>query len=105
MFMAESAKAATIKRAMEDGYTGGYGNLLHLTAVISLGPEAFYSTHGEELSEWRGFFRGLKAALLCLAMYERQICPDEAALVVDRHLDAAMDSVEHRDGASSGGMR
>lgn len=103
--MAESAKAATLKRVMEEGHSGGYGTLLQLTAVISLGPEAFYSTHGEELSEWCAYFRGLKSALLCLAMYERRISPQEAALAVNRHLDAAMDAIEHRAEAGSGGAR
>lgn len=103
--MAESAKAATLKRVMEEGHSGGYGTLLHLTAVISLGPDAFHSTHGEELSEWCGHFKGLKAALLCLAMYERQFHPEEAALAVNRHLDAAMDAVEHRAETDSGGVR
>ena len=103
--MAENAKVATLSRVMEEGHTGGYGTLLHLTAVVSLGPEAFYSTHGEELSEWCGHFKGLKAALLCLAMYERQFCPEEAALAVDRHLNAAMDAVEHRTEADSRDVR
>ena len=100
--MVESAKAATIKRVMEEGHTGGYGTLLHLTAVMGLGPEAFYSTHGEEFSEWCGHFKGLKAALLCLAMYERQIDPEEAALAVNRHIETVMDDLEHRNCARSG---
>ncbi|WP_194890896.1 hypothetical protein [Catenulispora pinisilvae] len=103
--MAESGKTATLKRVMEEGHTGGYGTLLHLTAILWLGPEAFYSTYGEELTEWCGHFKGLKAALLCLAMYERQLGPEEAAMAVDRHIEAAMDDLEHRDGAKSGSMR
>ena len=99
--MAESGKAATLERVMEEGYTDSYGTLLHLAAVMGSGPEAFYSSHGEEFAEWCGHFKGLKAALLCLALHERQIGPEEAALVVNRHIDDAMDDLERRDVARS----
>ena len=100
--MAESGKAATLGRVMEEGYTDSYGALLHLTAVMVSEPKALHSTNDEELIEWRGHFHGLKAALLCLAMHEKQITPKDAALAVIRHIEDAM---EHRDVARSGGVR
>lgn len=102
--MAESGKAATLGRVLEEGYTESYGTLLHLTAVMG-SAKALHATTNEERIEWRGHFNGLKAALLCLAMHERQITPKEAALAVCRHIEDAMDDLEHREVARSGGVR
>ena len=102
--MAESGKAATLGRVLEEGYTDSYGTLLHLTAVMGSDPKGLRSTN-EELIEWRGHFNGLKAALLCLAMHEQQIAPKEAALAVSRHIEDAMDDLKHREIARSGGVR
>lgn len=103
--MAESRKAATLGRVLEEGHTESYGTLLHLTAVMGAEPKALHPTNDEERIEWHGHFNGLKAALLCLAMHERQITPKEAALAVCRHIEDAMDALEQREVARSGGMR
>lgn len=95
--MADSKKTATLNRVMEEGYTSSYGTLLHLTA--SMGPEAkrLRPNSALELAVWHGHFTGLRAALLCLAMHERQLASKAAAQVVRRHLDDAMTQPEPSD--------
>jgi len=89
-FMADNAKTAILDRVTKEGYTDSYGTLLHLTAAMGSDPEALGPTNAEELAEWCGHLKGLRAALLTLAMHERQLDPEEAVLVVNRHIEEAM---------------
>lgn len=103
--MAQSGRTATLHRVMEEGYTDSYGALLYLTAVMGSDADALAPASAGEENEWRGHLKGLRAALLCLAMHERRAEPEEVALVVGRHIEDAMDGLKYRDSASSGGVR
>lgn len=93
--MAEEAKAVIIKRLTDQGYTSGYGTLLFLTAYLGADPESLEPENAEERFEWRGHFRGLRAALACLAMHERQLEADAAATVVGWHIADAIEDLDH----------
>lgn len=101
--MAENRKTATLNRVMAEGHTGSYGTLLHLTADMGLDPETLNPEGIRERIEWCGHFKGLKAALLCLAMYERNLDPEAAARVVNKHIRDAMKDLEQGDGIGTGG--
>ncbi|OLE21184.1 MAG: hypothetical protein AUG49_22680 [Catenulispora sp. 13_1_20CM_3_70_7] len=100
--MADSKKTATLKRVMAEGHTGSYGTLLHLTAVMGSDPEKLEPESIRERIEWCGHFKGLKAALLCLAMYERKLDPNSAARIVNQHIREAMKDLEQGDGTGTG---
>lgn len=97
--MAESWKTATLNRVVAEGHTDSYGVLLHLIAVMGVDPKALFPASDEERAVWRGHFKGLKAALLCLAMYEQELEPGAAAAVVNQHIVDAMSILGQRDGA------
>lgn len=101
--MTQSGRTATLNRVREEGYTDSYGALLHLTAVVGSDPDALKPVSAEEQAEWRGHIKGLRAALVCLAMHERHAEPEAVALVVDRHIEDAVEDLKHRGGA--GGVR
>ncbi|WP_194891961.1 hypothetical protein [Catenulispora pinisilvae] len=103
--MVQRVKAATLNRVTEEGYTDGYGALVHLAAVIGTDPEGLSPKSDEERFAWGGHLKGLRAALLCLAMHERGIAPEPAALVVSRHIEDAMSDLEHAARAGCGGGR
>ncbi|MBS2546920.1 hypothetical protein KGQ19_08555 [Catenulispora sp. NL8] len=88
--MAESAKDRILKRVNEEGHTDSYGTLLYLAAVMGFDPTALGPESSVELTVWSGHFDGLRASLLCLAMYERGIEPKKAAEVVNQHIADAM---------------
>lgn len=101
--MAESAKDKILKRVTEEGHTDSYGTLLYLAAVmgfdaLAIGPETTL-----ELTTWSGHFEGLRASLLCLAMYERQLAPESAAEAVDRHILDAIDDLGPGHSAENAG--
>ncbi|NUR02640.1 MAG: hypothetical protein HOY79_40750 [Streptomyces sp.] len=77
--MADTAKSSTISRVTEEGYISSYGTLLYLTASMGPEPRHLEPDTPMELAVWHGHFQGLRAALLCLAMHERQLAPKAAA--------------------------
>lgn len=91
--MAEQAKNKILKRVNEEGHTDSYGTLLYLAAVMGSDPKALSPTSLLEFTRWSGHLDGLRSSLLCLAMYERQLGPEEAAEVVDLHVLDAMDDL------------
>lgn len=98
--LCESAKASILSRVAQEGHTDSYGVLLHLVAVMGREPKALNPRTEKELAEWSGHFRGLKSALLCLAMHERKIEPGPAALVVCQHINDAADDLDRRGGGT-----
>lgn len=100
--MAESWKTATLNRVMAEGHTQSYGTLLHLVTVMDVDPTALCPESDEELAEWRGHCKGLKAALLCLAMCEQELEPNAAVLVVNQHIADAMSNLELGRGTGTG---
>ena len=101
--MAESAKDKILKRIGEEGHTDSYGTLLYLAAVMGFDPMALGPNSCVELATWSGHFDGLRASLLCLAMYERNIGPEKAAEVVNQHLLDAIDDLGPGGNAGSAG--
>lgn len=91
--MAESAKDRILKRVVEEGHTDSYCALLYTAAVMGSDPKALGPASSSEFTRWSGHLDGLRSALLCLAMYERRLGPEEAAEVVDLHFLDAMDDV------------
>lgn len=91
--MAEHAKNKILKRVNEEGHTDSYGTLLYLAAVMGSDPEALGPASPLEFTRWSGHLDGLRSSLLCLAMYERRLGPEEAAEVVDLHFLDAMDDL------------
>jgi hypothetical protein len=92
--MSDRAKMATLNRVTKEGYTDSYGTLLCLTAVMGSDPDALGPMGAEERAEWRGHFKGLRAALLSLAMHERRLDPEAAVQVVGQHLEDAMSDLK-----------
>ena len=88
--MAESAKDKILKRVIEEGHTGSYGTLLYMAAVMGFDPRTLGPISRLELTIWNGHFAGVRASLLCLARYERKLEPENAAKVVNQHLEDAI---------------
>ncbi|WP_194904515.1 hypothetical protein [Catenulispora rubra] len=103
--MVQRVKASTLDRVMEEGYTESYGALVYLAAVIGTDPESLCPSGIEERLAWGGHLKGLRAALLCLAMHERGIGPEAAALAVSHHLEDATSDLERAAGAPCGGAQ
>lgn len=101
--MTDSTKTATLDRIMKEGYTDSYGRLLYLTAVMGSDPEALGPKSAEELAEWRGHLKGLRAALFSLAMHERRLDPEAAVRVVGQHLEHAINDLKQGDNAGTEG--
>jgi hypothetical protein len=100
--MSDGGKAAICKQITDEGYSEGYALVVHLLALMGpdltgLGPESL-----EELAEWRGHLKGLRAALFCIVMHERRIGPESAALIVKQHVEFAT-SVLNDPGEAEGG--
>lgn len=91
--MAEHAKNKILRRVNEEGHTESYGTLLYLAAVMGLDPTALGPANSLEFTAWAGHLDGLRSSLLCLAMYERQLGPEEVAEVVDQHILDAMNDL------------
>ena len=80
--MIETDKPTLLRRLADDGFSEGYGSLLFLTALVGTDAEALDPETDEERSEWRGHLRGLRSALVCLAMHDTKLSPAVAAAVV-----------------------
>ena len=100
--MAETARASIIGQAVELGHTESYGVLLHLVAVMSSHDNALNPETEEEHTAWAHHFEGLRAALLCLTMYELKVDPDEASLIVDGRVRNAVDELDRHGGIGTG---
>jgi hypothetical protein len=96
--MADEAKAAIIGRLLDQGYTTSYGTLIHLTALMGPDPEALEPQDDEERYEWRGHYKGLRAALACLAMHEKAVGPESAAALVGHHVTEAITELGQHGG-------
>jgi hypothetical protein len=68
-----SAKEMILQASAGQGHTDSYGALLHLTALMSLDPYVPTPESDEERANWQGHGNGLRSALLCLAMHEREL--------------------------------
>lgn len=101
--MGESVKSTILNRVTQEGHTDSYGVLLHLVAVMGAEPMALEPRTETEHTEWRGHFKGLRAALYCLAMHEQEVGPDSAALIVHQHIRDATDDLDRRSGVGTGG--
>lgn len=101
--MAENAKEQILKRVREEGHTDSYGVLLYMAAVMDFDSMPVDSASSLELATWSGHLDGLRASLLCLAMYERKLTPEEAAAVVDNHIADAVDILRPGSNPGSGG--
>lgn len=84
-----SAKKMILQATAGQGHTDSYGALLHLAALMSLDPYVPAPESDEERANWQGHGNGLRSALLCLAMHERQLGPEDAVVVVDDQLTQA----------------
>jgi hypothetical protein len=84
-----SAKEMILQASAGQGHTNSYGALLHLTALMSLDPYVPTPESDEERANWQGHGNGLRSALLCLAMHERELGPEDAVAVVDDQLTQA----------------
>lgn len=101
--MADSTKDKILQRVRQEGHTDSYGMLLHLAAVMDFDSMPLGSASSLELATWSGHLDGLRASLLCLAMYERKLAPEEAAAVVDNHITEAVDILHPGSNPGSGG--
>jgi len=90
----ERGKNLISKAVVEQGHTDGYGALLHLVGLMELDPETPKPRSDEERANWQGHFEGLRAALLCLTMHERELDPESAAVAVDEQLELARAALE-----------
>lgn len=99
--MADSAKDKILEKITEQGHTDSYGMLLYLAAVMGNDPVALGPDSSVELNTWSGHLDGLRASLLCLAIYERRLTPEKAAEVVDQHILAAMNDLGSSGNAGS----
>lgn len=97
--MTESAKDKIFKSVIDEGHTDSYGTLLYTAAVMGFDPRALGPDSSVELTTWAGHYDGLRASLLCLAMYERKLEPERAAEVVDQHLENAISALTVGDNA------
>lgn len=88
--MADGPKAAILKRLMGEGYSSSYGELVCVAARLGMDVESLEPDSDEERYEWRGYLRGLRSALHCLAMHERTIGPDSAAFIVNGQISEAV---------------
>ena len=93
-----SLKEVIRQVAAEQGHTGSYAALLYLMALTSVGPDLPAPKSAEERANWQGHRNGLRSALVCLAMHERQLSPKEAAVVVIDQLAQACAAVENFSG-------
>lgn len=96
-------KALIYTAVAEQGYTAGYGALLHLFVLMQLDPEIPKPRSDEERVNWQGHLEGLRAALLCLAMHERTLDPESAARAVDQQVEQARAELERLRPAEVGG--
>lgn len=103
MTTADGPKAAICRQIMNEGFSESYALLIHLLALMGSDPVALEPENDEELAEWRGHLKGLRAALFCLAMHERRIGPESAALVVKLHIETATTILGGSDGGETGG--
>jgi membrane associated rhomboid family serine protease len=101
--MAGNAKDMILKRVREEGHTDSYGMLLYMVAVMGFDPMTLGPHSPVELTSWSGHLDGLRASLLCLAMYERKLGPEGAAEVVDTHIMDALDRLHPGNNPGSGG--
>jgi hypothetical protein len=101
--MTDAAKSAIMHRLAGEGYSGSYGILLYLVAVMGTDPKALGPQSEEELTRWGGHFEGLRAALHCLVMHEQEFEPDLAALIVSAHIKDAVDDLDRHGGTGTGG--
>lgn len=91
------------KAVAEQGHTDSHGALLHLVGLMGHDPETPEPQSEEERFNWQGHLEGLRAALLCLAMHERQLDPASAVVVVDDQLEQARAVLVRPRGPEDGG--
>lgn len=89
--MTDTPKTKITKIALDQGHSESYGLLLHHTALLGPDPQDLEPESDEEHTEWWGYFKGLRSALFCLVMHEKQLDAEAAVLVVNQHLGQAMD--------------
>jgi hypothetical protein len=87
----------------EPCHTDGYGAVLHLVVLMELDPEIPEPQSDEERANWQGHLEGLRAALLCLAMHERALDPESAAMFVDEQLEQARAELQRLRPEEAGG--
>ena len=100
--MSERVKASIVNVVTEQGHTDSYGILVHAVALLGLDPEALAPESDEERAEWSGHARGLRSALHCLAMHEKKVGPESAALIVDQQIAQAIKSLAQSGAGSDG---
>lgn len=84
--MTDTAKSVVLRALADEGFSGSYGALLVMTVLVGTDAETLEPENDEERHEWRGHLHGLRSALVCVAMNEAELGPEEAALVVQGHI-------------------
>jgi hypothetical protein len=85
--MAETPRSTVLRLLAREGYSGSYGTLLVMAVLIGADPDGLTPETDAERFEWWGHLQGLRAALVCLAMYEANLSPLQAAVAVQRHIE------------------
>jgi hypothetical protein len=103
LIMTDDAKSLITDEVVKEGHSASYGELLYMVSLLGPDPVLLGPDSEEELVEWRGYSKGLRSALTCLAMYERRMEPEPAVLVVGAQVAHAVDILGRLRGHGAGG--